>query len=80
MIYFYCTVTSLTIFINIENKGFNLLIMWLFIPLTHPTLNTVIFVFALCNVSMSTVDYDTIFHALKEVPEGAVIQGDGTDA
>ncbi|NLU06950.1 MAG: hypothetical protein GXW91_01700 [Clostridiales bacterium] len=54
--------------------------MWLFIPLTHPTLNTVIFVFALCNVSMSTVDYDTIFHALKEVPEGAVIQGDGTDA
>ncbi|WP_294184341.1 DUF3267 domain-containing protein [uncultured Clostridium sp.] len=55
-------------------------ILWLFIPLTHPTLNTIVFIFAWCSLGMSTADYDTIFHALKEVPEGAVIQGDGTDA
>lgn len=54
-------------------------ITWLFIPLTHATLNSVLFVFAWCNLGMSTVDFDTMVHAIMEVPKGAVIQGDGMD-
>lgn len=54
-------------------------IIWLFIPLTHATLNTVLYIFAWGNLGMATVDFDTIVHALIEVPEGAVIQGNGTD-
>jgi hypothetical protein len=55
-------------------------IIWLFIPLTYDTLNTVIYVFGLGNLGVSTVDFDTIVHAIIEVLKGAVIQSSGVDS
>ncbi|MHC6180287.1 DUF3267 domain-containing protein [Clostridium sp. JNZ X4-2] len=54
-------------------------IIWMFIPSTYVMWNSIIFIFSLCNLNMSTVDLNTIFHAITEMPKGSVMQTSGMD-
>ncbi|WBW96027.1 DUF3267 domain-containing protein [Oceanirhabdus sp. W0125-5] len=53
------------------------LLIWIFIPTNNATLNSLWFILCIGNLGSTTADLSNLFHALKEMPKGSVLQISG---